>query len=218
MDDLSDGDSYEEFGPFAAVFRPLYGQAAPYLSLLRCMDSVDRLIAKIRDLSATEDAAKFAAVLLRDVNWRPHLVGAVASYFLRSAEVSDQLWRTVDAGSWVTPQLVVILSLSDSQFLERSLDRLEAGCPCVDDRAGCESEIESHIARGPATDEERCSKAASALWAIVSREYIENPRTVRLSANPSLHSLISTDVDNGGEIALDWRSAFLEAVEVSKNM
>lgn len=198
----------QSFGPFAVAFEPVGNQTAPYLSLLNLYDDqgLARAVELIREAARERDSESFLVMLLRDRNWRPQLVGAVANLFLRSDSASSQMWRAVDAGSWVTPQLLAALSLVDSHFLERSLSRLDAACPIVEDPDyAVEDPIENHVARGPSASCGRSAKTASSLLALLEAVAADDRRIVDKRTNNDVLALVAEDIDESGDIAASWR-------------
>lgn len=72
--------------------------------------------------------------LLREADWRCHLVAGVAlavSELRTKPKLVEALWGAVDAGSWVSPQLGVCLAIIDPDFSLRAKARIESGCPVV---------------------------------------------------------------------------------------
>src|SRR5262245_58462764 len=62
-------------------------------------------------------------------NWRPHFVASVAALLSRDrADHASVLWRTFDDGSWVAPQIAVVLYLSDRGFLHEAKRRVLCRC------------------------------------------------------------------------------------------
>jgi hypothetical protein len=116
-------------GPFAAMFR---GDGLPvpaYLCLLNLGHEQHALAAlgRVREAMAAEDAAAWVEGLLAGPNWRPHLVAAVAYLADGDARLDrEALWRRLEAGSWVAPQLTAAAFFSDAAFSARCRARLEA--------------------------------------------------------------------------------------------
>ena len=195
------------FGPFRVIFEPIGDDRNPYLALLGLHDprSLD-VVRTIRDVAAAPDSATFAVTLLRDVNWRPHLVGAIATYYNPTHETLAQMWAALDAGSWVTPQLAGILSRLDATFVDSAAARLVHCCPLSGNpEYSIESPIERHSAQGPAGSHQRSSKSAASLLALLSPDHASE-----FSSNDDLHSLIADDDDGSAEIATSWLAKFLE--------
>jgi hypothetical protein len=200
------------FGPFAVVFEPIRDDKTPYLSLLHLhAQRVAVVIDLIRAASRNDDSEPYILALLRDVNWRPHLVGAIASYFRKTDATVAQMWRAVDGGSWVTPQLSAVLSLIDDSFVDRALERLASHCPLWSaSQYSIDSPIERHVAQGPAGSYHRSSKAASSFLALLRLDSRDDERVTALENDSELRQLVADDVDDGGGIATSWRARLLE--------
>jgi hypothetical protein len=98
-----------EFGPFAIAFDRGELKVPGYLELLGLNDNDSQVVIdRIERASATGDPRPWVDALLNDANWRPHLVAAIA-FLLDDRDTLDRhlLWKAIDSGSWVTPQLVV---------------------------------------------------------------------------------------------------------------
>jgi hypothetical protein len=82
------------------------------------------VIDHIRDALAVRDAQRWVKALLADPGWRLHLVAAIA-FLLDQPKALDcaPVWSAIDAGSWVTPQLVVTALFSDPTFPTRARER-----------------------------------------------------------------------------------------------
>lgn len=66
-----------------------------------------------------------AAQLLAGTNWRAQVVAAAALIIAGSdAQLDEILWRALDGGSWIAPQLVAAAFLVDPRFEERAAERL----------------------------------------------------------------------------------------------
>jgi hypothetical protein len=92
-----------EFGVFSPVFK-----SGDYLSLLYLGGpDVKRAVALILEC-CRRSSHQYEEIshLFANVNWRPHLVGAVAlSALPYHQRACHKLWEAFDAGSWVTPRL-----------------------------------------------------------------------------------------------------------------
>ena len=195
------------FGPFAAIFQPMGEDKTPYLSLLGLQDEGStKVIRAIRNSVNQSDTASYVLTLLRDVNWRPHLVGAIACYYDTNDDSVAQMWAAVDAGSWVTPQLTVVLSLCDDDFVDNASRRLDRFCPLSSDpEYSLDSPIQRHSAQGPAGSSHRSSKTAASLLALLPADI-----GVRFDSNTSLQKLVADDFDGSAETATSWRQRFLD--------
>ncbi len=127
--------AFSEFGPFAAVLESAPNGVPGYLELLNLNPNsrdTQIVIDQIRDALAVGGAQHWVSALLTDTGWRLHLVAAVA-FLLDQSKGLDcaPLWSAIDAGSWVTPQLVVTTLFSDPAFHTKARDRVEGFCPAT---------------------------------------------------------------------------------------
>jgi hypothetical protein len=68
-----------------------------------------------------------ALTLLAETRWREQLVACAAIVLAGSdVELNAALWRALDGGSWVAPQLVATAFLVDPEFEPRAEERLLA--------------------------------------------------------------------------------------------
>jgi len=92
--------------------------------------------------------------LLREADWRCHLVAGVAlvvSELRTKPKLVEVLWGVVDAGSWVSPQLGVCLAIIDPDFSLRAKDRIESGCLVVVPPSATSGEVAArrHVEQAP---------------------------------------------------------------------
>jgi hypothetical protein len=102
-----------------------------YVYLLQLNDSaVWTMSAIIQSLTHSPDPAREICALLNGLDWREHLVGGIASILgqQQSAPVIAALWSAFDEGSWVSPQLAVVVSLVDPAFAEHARERILQRC------------------------------------------------------------------------------------------
>lgn len=100
--------------------------SAGYLSLLHISDKAPAVADLVAQGLTAPDAPEHFAALMRQDGWRPHLVGALAVLLDTKRRLDrDLLWKAIDRGSWVTPQLVATLSLADDTFLQQAQKRLD---------------------------------------------------------------------------------------------
>ncbi len=105
--------------------------------------------------------------LLRVVDWRCHLIAGVAlviSELKMKPKLVEALWGAVDAGSWISPQLVVCLASIDPEFSLRAKARMESGCPVVIPQSDTSSEgaATRHVEEAAAGLVGRSAKAITA--------------------------------------------------------
>jgi len=147
--------------------------------------------------------------LLRDRNWRPHLVASVALLRIeRPQPFLAELWSAIAGGSWVSPQLLVVAALRDPMFLARLRGRAEESFAV---RRGTEpSALARHVASGPGSSHRRSGKELAAALALCD----ESPEALAVAtdilARPGMQELLAADFDNGGAIATGWRARIRE--------
>lgn len=193
--------------PHFGTFEPVFSSAHGYLALLRLdgEDAIEAVELVRRCCKAVPDPFPSICHLLSDPNWRPNLVAAVAAILCgHNAEMLRCLWRRLDAGSWVTPQLGVALFLVDSDFEAQSRMRLEAECPV--DMADLVSMTgpERHSVAGPAGRLERSAKAAAVLLHLVQMVTPLPHWVGRVASSGSVRALLAEDVDGASGIAQGW--------------
>jgi hypothetical protein len=208
----------ERFG----VFSPVLQSPDGYLALLH-LDSPEAMhavssVVKCCETSAT--AHTEIARLLDELNWRPHLVAAVAV----SAQEHDhtsmaRLWTTVDSGSWVTPQLAVAAYLRDPNFSELARVRILARCPLESSKLTSMTPLERHSAAGPGGIRTRSGKAAASLVRLVGLIRPSPEWLATELASPDLVALLAEDVDGSAQIAETWLAklrTLLKALNIPK--
>src|SRR6478752_3662410 len=102
-------------------FQSLFGETNPYLELLH-LPSARPVFALVQDaVEASGDADAEIFALFGERNWRCHLVAA-AALLATGANPGrvDALWGTLQAGSWVAPQLAATAWLLDESFETRA--------------------------------------------------------------------------------------------------
>jgi hypothetical protein len=152
------------FGPFAAVFEKGELEVPGHLKLLGLHSpEVQIVIDRIAVALKVGETERWLTALLHDVNWRPHLVGAIAMILDRTLDAS-LLWHAIDRGSWVIPQLVVTAAHVDPRFRERIRDRVAAQCPVVVP-SGLDP-VERHRATGPEGQAQRSAKMFASILAM----------------------------------------------------
>ncbi|WP_223757679.1 pentapeptide repeat-containing protein [Myxococcus sp. RHSTA-1-4] len=81
-------------------------------------------------VEASADLDAEVVALLKEKNWRLHLVAATAVVLGGASERAlSAVWERLAVGSWVHPQLTVAALLRDPDFESRARARLEAGRP-----------------------------------------------------------------------------------------
>jgi hypothetical protein len=194
--------TYAEFGPFAGILKSS-GEPAPLILLSMRGVEVGAVIDRIEQAMASEGAVQGVDALFASPDWRPHLLAAVALILDAGRRFDPSaLWKAVDGGSWVTPQLVTAAYLIDPSFAERLRDRIDAKCAVV--IAPNLSPLERHRATGPATPEQRSAKLLASLVRIGMLAPALAGWLRTASSRPELAALQAADRDKAGNIAENW--------------
>ncbi len=112
------------------------------------------------------------------------------------------MWQSIDAGSWVTPQLVTTAYFVDPSFAERVRERIDAKC-AVTVPANL-SPGERHRATGPATPEQRSAKLLASMIRIGMLAPGLTGWLRTAASRPELAALQAADRDKSGNIAENW--------------
>jgi hypothetical protein len=178
------------FGPFEPAFGSGELTVPGYLCLLNLMAPSETLVVIDRIRVGLDDPRRDAALhaLLGQVDWRPHLVAAVALLLVEdSRPFLADLWSAVRAGSWVSPQPA-------ARETEGFVVRPPIGL----------TSAERHSATGPASVPQRSAKELSAFVALCDATSQGAAWAAHVRAEPELQRLIAADVDRGGDIATRW--------------
>ena len=194
--------AFEQFGPYASIF----ASGTSYLSLLRlCSEETEPTIDRIQSALGKNAHAQGIHAMLSEPNWRPHLVAALAITLNRGEFFNfNPLWCAIDAGSWVTPQLVVTALFSDPAFASQVVSRIETHCSVTPPQIGVM--IERHSATGPAGLQERRAKMAASLMSVVPLVPSLTAHAHKWRESPAIQQLLIEDTtfDNSGKITLEW--------------
>jgi len=201
----------DDLGAFAPVFESAYS----YLALLNFSeDESVEAVRLVRQCAAIDTDRTSVLSLLTSLNWRPTLVAAVAAVFSPvDARVTNALWRRFDTGSWVVPQIAVVLASIDPDFQLQARRRLEAHCPIDYSELRALTKMERHSAAGPAGGTHRSSKAASALQSILSAAVPEPEWLAAVVASAEHQELVALDSDSAGSIAHHWKERLAQIRE-----
>jgi hypothetical protein len=163
-------------------------------------------------LESEGDAPHYICMMLEDVNWRPQIVACVAALLSRdrSAYVGP-MWRTFDAGSWIAPQLAVVLSYCDPEFELNAKQRISAGCPVVPPAEL--DQAERHSATGPAGVAARSGKNMASLLAVLTATDTDTPWLWDVQTKRDTWELLDEDIDDSGKIARKWMNRVRDTLE-----
>lgn len=189
-------------------FSPIFEAGTLYLAFLHLHGSeLPAAFAFVRNACASSvRPANEIKSLLEEVGWREHLVAAAAILTNKDLvnEVADDLWRTFDTGSWVSPQLAVVASLRDPQFAVKARVRIRSGCPQDTKSLDALLPLERHVVEGPASTVERSAKSLSALVYLVGLSLEDKGWLTQELQRDETRCLLAQDADFGGRIAENW--------------
>jgi len=120
------------FGSFSKLFMRDDGIAVgAHRDLLWLETDAATALDLVRDALEEDDWETYAVKMMQFPQWRFHLVAGCALLFESSERILPRLWKAIDSGSWVTPQLAVVGYFADPSFIEQAKSRVEAGCPVI---------------------------------------------------------------------------------------
>ena len=179
-----------------------------YLNLLH-IDERDTLIALKAILWEDRDLSAQIVALLSEMDWRPQLVGAT-TMALGAADKATcaALWEAFDSGSWVAPQLAAAAFLTDPDFENQALSRIETGCPINRQRLeGLDWKIR-HSAAGPESFSGHSAKGLSALVGLCKRWPKVEKRLETILSREDIQTQISGNDEGDGSFAAKWLDNF----------
>lgn len=164
-------------------------------NLTKSIDRLDFIISK----NSSKEIVTGIRLLLMNEDWRPHIVACLATLKIDKnlqSEIKIELWKRLKSGSWASPQILVILSIIDSEFNVRAQEIFENGFKITYLKMPAH---EHHSARGPAGLS------------------IDNKKVIA-SINYLLNGVITDSIenDNGGSIAKNWKENLLGLIENNK--
>jgi hypothetical protein len=178
-----------------------------YLALLGLSGRTSQVVLdRIEQARAQDGALIFVERLFESGNWRCHLVGAMALLFDDSDDLgAGILWRAIDAGSWVVPQLAVTALIIDRDFPARLVERVERSCPVS---------VPSPSKGCPGTELVEPAKLLASLLTIGSTLPSLSVWIADVRQRPTLVDLLKEDDDNAGAIAAGWHRNLIEQFAV----
>lgn len=108
--------------------------------------------------------------LLNDEDWRPHLVAIMASFKLTPEEqkkLIPELWNRLGKGSWISPQILSVLSIIDNEFELKANEILNNGFNVKYSSMGM---AEHHSARGPEGSKEASEKVIHSIQSLLENK------------------------------------------------
>jgi len=169
--------------------------------VIQCVKEIGDIIAEDKDLETS------ISLLFSDVNWRPHLVAAVAVLLTSPSERNmNDLWDAFDKGSWVSPQFAATASLRDYKFKNRLVDRVKNRCALMPSELSLLSPLERHSAAGPCGDYQRVCKNMASLISLAETISDLDPGVKDELESEDVQDMLKQDVDDSGDRALRWLS------------
>lgn len=164
-------------------------------NLAKSIDRLNYIISK----NSSNDIVNGIRLLLKDEDWRPHLVASIATLKIDKklqSELIINLWNRLKSGSWVSPQILVILSIIDCEFNIRAKEICKNGFKISYSPMPMHKH---HSSRGPAGIDADNKKVISAA------EYL-------------LNGVISDSMENGNGdlLAKNWKENLLELIDNNK--
>lgn len=157
------------------------------------------ILESILETNTEESIQEGIKLLLENEDWRTHLVATVSLLAIKQSKrenLIDLFWKRLSQGSWVSPQILVALSMCDSFFSSKGKKILTEGFKINYSKL---SAVDHHVSRGgiPATISEK--KVLAAI------DYL---------LNDSIND--SDDNDAGGSIAKNWKERVDELIKQNK--
>jgi hypothetical protein len=203
-----------EFGPFASVFQRGELDVPGHLELLHLHDDgAQVVISRIEQALAIMDPTPSIRALLGSPNWRPHLVAAIAMLLQEGPPCCiDALWGAIDAGSWVTPQLVVAAMFLDTGFSTAARTRVADGCVIRPPVAM--SPADQHSATEPSGTAVHSAKLTASLLAVSAHVPALSSWRASISDDREVQELLARDIDHSDRIATDWLTHLVRQFEL----
>lgn len=159
-------------------------------------------ISKLEDIlqSNSEEAIiEGLKLLLEQEDWRLHLVASVSILLIKESKRGDLInliWKRLSQGSWVSPQLLVVLSISDNSFIFKGEKIIAEGFQVNYSKL---SAVDHHVSRGgvPASISEK--KVEAAINYLIN-DVIED----------------NSDNDYGGSLVRNWEERLHELIEENR--
>lgn len=183
---------FPQFGPFSSALEAGSGSSPVYLKLLSLQrgSETQSAIDQVTQMASEGLPQQWIDALLWDPNWRPNLVGAFGLLLSSSQDAlpCTSLWRAIDVGSWVTPQLIIVALFCDPDFPKNVAMRL------------------NKVVAGEPVSKRNPAKVVASLIAVTVEPPLQTT-TSRCQASPQVQQLLNEDAvwDQSINIAQSWR-------------
>ena len=142
--------------------------------------------------------------LCHSLNWRMHIVAAwILLLDDQKLYNSNGLWNAIDAGSWVTPQLIVTAYLRSSDFEEQASKRLSKSYPALTSHVF--SEEQQRRNNRPKRIKSVLAKRFNSLQAVMGYE-----KAASILGKEPLDEAIANDIDDCDDIVRVWQARVLQ--------
>jgi hypothetical protein len=187
-------------------YEKFYGMGHHYLALLNLGGDDDELtesIATLSKLTVCDSWQVDTVRLLSDMNWRSHLAPVVSYLTIDGSnhEVDEAIWKAIQRGSWVSPQLVASLHIKHFDFSSRITSLFSTG---VEREAG--TMLELHVATGPGNDDSRLGKIVNSLSGLGFNDWGE-------MSIQKIEELKKKDFDNADQISQRWHNEIIRLLK-----
>lgn len=108
--------------------------------------------------------------LLNNEDWRPHLVAILASFKLSADDqqrLIPEFWKRLENGSWISPQILSVLSVIDQEFESKGIQILNNGFKV---NYSPMKMAEHHSARGPEGSNGASEKVINSINALLENQ------------------------------------------------
>lgn len=161
-------------------------------NLAKSIDILDLIISTNSEASVTSGIN----LLLASENWRPHLVAALAVLKINKVNQSAHvpaLWDRLQHQSWVSPQILVVLSMIDPEFSRLAGDIRVQGYRV---NYSSKDSLKRNLRKGPIELTADHSKL------LASVQYLLKGIIVDTDEN-----------EGGGSLAKNWKNSLLQLIE-----
>lgn len=186
----------KEFGIFEKFWNG-HPNHLPFLYLTQTKDnSIEwnleinlNLVNNILKNRAIDSIIEGLKLLLQNDNWRPHLLALISILQLRT-DIRNKfvglLWHRLGKSSWVSPQILVVLSVIDKQFTTTANEVLLNGLNRTITKMDSVGKYIESCLYGPNVTEKKI---------IAAIQYLLTGKVK-----------VSNDNDRGGEISKEWKT------------
>jgi hypothetical protein len=137
--------------------------------------------------------------LIKSDDWRPHIVASISILSFDSQRRNgfiDLLWDRISRGSWTSPQILVVLSIIDKDFISKASKIINEGFTVNYSRL---TPKEHHVSRGGTSIKEASPKVVAVINFLLNKIMID-----------------SVDSDQGASIAKNWTESLTKLINEGK--